>query len=47
MARPPSTWRLILIAPIADLPLVRKFTKALGVDWSTAQVRYGDREFVS
>ncbi|GGX74850.1 hypothetical protein [Streptomyces hiroshimensis] len=39
--------RLILVAPLADLPLARKFTKALGVDWKTAEVRYGDEEFVS
>ncbi|MFD4371299.1 hypothetical protein [Streptomyces sp. NPDC058486] len=39
--------RLILVAPLADLPLARKFTKDLGVDWNTAQVRYGDEEFVS
>ncbi|MFF4182658.1 hypothetical protein ACFYZ9_05670 [Streptomyces sp. NPDC001691] len=39
--------RLILVAPIADLPLAQKFTKALGVDWKTAEVRYGDEEFVS
>ncbi|MFD3660013.1 hypothetical protein ACFWVF_05315 [Streptomyces sp. NPDC058659] len=39
--------RLILIAPVADLPLARKFTAALGADWNEAQVRYGDREFVS
>ncbi|MFI6688994.1 hypothetical protein [Streptomyces sp. NPDC050485] len=39
--------RLVLIAPIADLPLAQKLTKALGVDWNTAQVRYGNEEFVS
>ncbi|MFF1358480.1 hypothetical protein [Streptomyces sp. NPDC058297] len=39
--------RLILIAPLADLPLAREFAAKLGVDWDTAQVRYGDREFVS
>ncbi|MFJ8311383.1 MULTISPECIES: hypothetical protein [unclassified Streptomyces] len=39
--------RLVLIAPIADLPLAQKFTKTLGVDWNTAQVRYGNEEFVS
>ncbi|MGW8327228.1 hypothetical protein ACWGLE_04865 [Streptomyces sp. NPDC055897] len=39
--------RLVLIAPVADLPLARKFTESLGVDWSRAQVRYGDEEFVS
>ncbi|MEH6374242.1 hypothetical protein V7793_07865 [Streptomyces sp. KLMMK] len=38
---------LILVAPLADLPLARKFTKALGVDWNRAEVRYGDEEFVS
>ncbi|MEV5277236.1 hypothetical protein [Streptomyces sp. NPDC051994] len=39
--------RLVLVAPIADLPLAQKFTNDLGVDWKTAQVRYGDEEFVS
>ncbi|MEU7072075.1 hypothetical protein AB0B30_14790 [Streptomyces narbonensis] len=39
--------RLILIAPVADLPLARRFVAALGADWADAQVRYGDREFVS
>ncbi|WP_371273143.1 hypothetical protein [Streptomyces sp. MUSC 14] len=39
--------RLVLIAPLADLPLARKFTESLGVDWNTAEVRYGDEEFVS
>ncbi|GAA4110165.1 MULTISPECIES: hypothetical protein [Streptomyces] len=39
--------RLVLIAPLADLPLARKFTASLGVDWNKAQVRYGDEEFVS
>ncbi|MFB7586885.1 hypothetical protein [Streptomyces sp. NPDC056169] len=39
--------RLILIAPVADLALARTFTTALGADWNEAQVRYGDREFVS
>lgn len=39
--------RLVLVAPIADLPLARRFTAALGADWEEAQVRYGDREFVS
>ncbi|MFD4647020.1 hypothetical protein [Streptomyces sp. NPDC058441] len=38
---------LILIAPLADLPLAREFTAKLGVDWRTTQVHYGDREFVS
>ncbi|MEV6950337.1 hypothetical protein [Streptomyces sp. NPDC051183] len=38
--------RLILIAPLADLPLARKFTESLGVDWSKAEIRYGDEEFV-
>ncbi|WP_328923893.1 hypothetical protein OG429_04110 [Streptomyces sp. NBC_00190] len=37
---------LILIAPLEDLGLARKFTAALGVDWNTARVRYGDEEFV-
>ncbi|MFE9369286.1 hypothetical protein ACFYM2_05835 [Streptomyces sp. NPDC006711] len=39
--------RLILVAPVADLPVAKKLTQALGVDWDTAQVRYGDEEFVS
>ncbi|MFI5860047.1 hypothetical protein [Streptomyces sp. NPDC051546] len=38
--------RLILIAPLADLPVARKLTADLGVDWNTAEVRYGDQEFV-
>lgn len=38
--------RLILIAPLADLPLARKLTESLGVDWEDAEVRYGDEEFV-
>lgn len=38
--------RLILIAPVADLPLARRFTAGLGVDWNEAEVRYGDGEFV-
>ncbi|MGW6392913.1 hypothetical protein ACWFR1_20915 [Streptomyces sp. NPDC055103] len=39
--------RLILVAPVADLPLARRFTATLGADWNEAEVRYGDREFVS
>ncbi|MFE5915233.1 hypothetical protein ACFQ6B_40010 [Streptomyces wedmorensis] len=39
--------RLILVAPVADLPLARAFTAELGADWEQAEVRYGDREFVS
>ncbi|MEU9304814.1 hypothetical protein [Streptomyces sp. NPDC048269] len=38
--------RLILVAPLEDLALARKFTADLGVDWNTAEVRYGDEEFV-
>ncbi|MFJ5831798.1 hypothetical protein [Streptomyces sp. NPDC093089] len=38
--------RLILVAPVADLPLARAFTDELGADWDQAEVRYGDREFV-
>lgn len=38
--------RLTLIAPLTDLPLARKFTAALGVDWNRAEVHYGDEEFV-
>ncbi|MCX4625704.1 hypothetical protein [Streptomyces sp. NBC_01443] len=39
--------RLILITPVADLPMARQLTAELGVDWNTARVRYGDEEFVS
>lgn len=39
--------RLILVVPLADLSLAEEFTKNLGVDWNTVEVRYGDREFVS
>lgn len=39
--------RLVLVVPRADLSPAEKFTKDLGVDWSTVEVRYGDREFVS
>ncbi|MFI8320125.1 hypothetical protein [Streptomyces sp. NPDC085529] len=39
--------RLVLIAPLAELPWAKKFTQDLGVDWSSAEVRYGDGEFVS
>ncbi|MCT9090152.1 hypothetical protein N4G70_14935 [Streptomyces sp. ASQP_92] len=39
--------RLILVAPLGDLPLAREFTQSLGVDWRKAEVRYGDEEFVS
>ncbi|MFG2717766.1 hypothetical protein ACGFW5_05590 [Streptomyces sp. NPDC048416] len=42
-----SDGRLVLVAPLGGLPLAKRFTKALGVDWSRAQVRYGDEEFVS
>nr|WP_203607478.1 hypothetical protein [Streptomyces sp. SID11385] len=38
---------LVLVSPLEELPLARKFTKDLGVDWNTAEVRYGEREFVS
>ncbi len=38
--------RLVLVAPLADLPLARRFAGELGVDWNTAKVRYGDEEFV-
>lgn len=38
--------RLILIAPLADLPLAKKFVGELGVDWNKARVRYGAEEFV-
>ncbi|UQW99563.1 hypothetical protein [Streptomyces sp. RerS4] len=38
--------RLVLIAPLSDLPLARAFTTTLGVDWDEAEVRYGDQEFV-
>ncbi|MFD7834197.1 hypothetical protein [Streptomyces sp. NPDC059761] len=39
--------RLILIAPLTDLPLARRLAADLGVDWNTAKVSYGDEEFVS
>lgn len=39
--------RLILIAPLADLPMAEKFTKTLGVDWNAAEVSYGAEKFVS
>ncbi|MER7687360.1 hypothetical protein [Streptomyces sp. NPDC097610] len=39
--------RLILIAPLADLPVAQRFTAELGVGWNRAEVRYGDEEFVS
>ncbi|QIY68304.1 hypothetical protein HEP84_02455 [Streptomyces sp. RLB1-33] len=39
--------QLVLIAPLADLPVARRFTAELGVDWNRAEVRYGDEEFVS
>ncbi|WP_232247246.1 hypothetical protein [Kitasatospora azatica] len=38
--------RLILIAPVADLPLTQHLLAALGVDWTAATVRYGAEEFV-
>ncbi|WP_369374046.1 hypothetical protein [Streptomyces sp. cg36] len=38
--------RLILIAPLADLPLAKRFAARLGVDWKKAKVRYGAEEFV-
>ncbi|MBF6176250.1 hypothetical protein [Nocardia blacklockiae] len=37
---------LILIADLADLPLVQRFVTALGAAWDPAAIRYGDREFV-
>ncbi|MGW8763407.1 hypothetical protein ACWGN5_13000 [Streptomyces sp. NPDC055815] len=39
--------RLVLVAPVEDLPLARRFTTSLGADWDRAEVRYGDREFVT
>ncbi|RKT02618.1 hypothetical protein BX286_0527 [Streptomyces sp. 3211.6] len=39
--------RLILIAPLTDLPLAQRFSQRLGVDWDKTRVRYGDEEFVS
>nr|QIZ01373.1 hypothetical protein HEP87_03945 [Streptomyces sp. S1D4-11] len=39
--------RLILIAPLADLPVAQRFTAELGLDWNKAEVRYGHEEFVS
>ncbi|MBC6463939.1 hypothetical protein HKK74_00275 [Actinomadura alba] len=38
--------RLILVAGVADLSLVRSFVTALGGDWLAATVEYGDWEFV-
>jgi len=38
---------LILITPLANLAPAQKFAKSLGVDWNTAEVRYGADEFVS
>ncbi|MFB7463593.1 hypothetical protein ACFCZ1_08805 [Streptomyces sp. NPDC056224] len=38
---------LILVAPLDDLGLARRFTADLGVDWDTAHVRYGEEEFVA
>ncbi|WP_431034906.1 hypothetical protein ACQYWQ_13965 [Streptomyces sp. P6-2-1] len=38
---------LVLVSPLEELPLARKFTKDLGIDWNTTEVRYGAREFVS
>ncbi|WP_280267023.1 hypothetical protein [Nocardia wallacei] len=37
---------LILIADLADLPLVRQFAERLGAAWDPDSIRYGDREFV-
>jgi hypothetical protein len=39
--------RLVLVAPLSDLDLARKFAVSLGVDWNRAELRYGDEEFVS
>ncbi|WP_369148227.1 hypothetical protein [Streptomyces sp. R44] len=39
--------RLVLVAPVDDLPLAHRFATALGADWDRAEVRYGDREFVT
>ncbi|GAB2723462.1 hypothetical protein [Kitasatospora kifunensis] len=39
--------RLVLIAPLANLPLAKKFTSELGVAWERTQVRYGADEFVT
>ncbi|MEZ0093592.1 hypothetical protein [Streptacidiphilus sp. EB129] len=39
--------RLILVAPLADLPLARKFATELGVNGKKAVLRYGDEQFVS
>ncbi|MGF1429028.1 hypothetical protein [Kitasatospora sp. LaBMicrA B282] len=38
--------RVILVAPLKDLPLTRTFLGELGVAWSSATVRYGAEEFV-
>ncbi|MEU3778072.1 hypothetical protein AB0F11_33715 [Streptomyces sp. NPDC032472] len=39
--------RLVLVAPLTELPLAQCFVTRLGVDWNSAKVRYGDEEFVS
>ncbi|HEV7936145.1 MAG TPA: hypothetical protein VGP70_27995 [Actinomadura sp.] len=39
--------RLILVADVADLSLVRRFVTTLGSDWRSAGLQYGDWEFVS
>ncbi|MEU8774239.1 hypothetical protein [Streptomyces sp. NPDC048606] len=39
--------RLLLIAPLSDLPFARTFTTGLGVDWNEAEIHYGDQEFVA
>ncbi|MFE2548025.1 hypothetical protein ACFXGI_05675 [Streptomyces sp. NPDC059355] len=39
--------RLVLIAPLADLPPARRLTAGPGVERNTATVRYGDEEFVA
>ncbi|MFI9506151.1 hypothetical protein [Nocardia sp. NPDC052566] len=37
---------LILVADLADYTLTQQFVTALGGNWNTAKVKYGDREFV-
>jgi hypothetical protein len=39
--------RLVLVAPLDELSSAREFTKNLGVAWKTAEIHYGEREFVN
>lgn len=42
-----SGGKLVLVAELADLALVRRFVANLGGQWSDKTIRYGDREFVT